>query len=484
MSKLRGDTLAYASAQAGERLLSFFLLPVLTKTVSPAEYAIWTQSVVIAGVLTPVVLLGFQTSMVKFAPAWDAVPRLRESMLLAMLAAILGVLAILAAGTLLFASHLAYLAFGNAGHAGVIPVLIGLLFSEALFEFLVGMLRSSGRIKKISLYGLLKGVWRIALLLVFLHYAEGGFAFAFAGFVVIQCLIVLALLLLHAPPGQLRAAGFAPGQPYWQETLAFSLPLVPLAWLTAMNNFVDRFFLAHLRGLEEVAVYAAASSLAGIAVFFYSVPGFTLFPELSRNWARGNWTEAARLLQRAVVVYLFFLLPFLTGLALLGPTLLQQLTTSHYLASSWLFLALGVQLGLFGLYQIALYVTLLGSGGVDNLKRMLVSALLAMLLNALLVPGLGGEGAALAGCLANALLAVLAWRRVNQLLDWAFSWRDLRRILARTLALAALLSGLMLQGWHATLVGMVGVVSFAALFYLTLDFLPRRKSFLMPDNES
>ena len=63
-------TLSFASASFAERLVSFFLLPVLTKIVTPAEFAIWSQSIVIAGILMPVVLLKFETTVVQFFPNW------------------------------------------------------------------------------------------------------------------------------------------------------------------------------------------------------------------------------------------------------------------------------------------------------------------------------------------------------------------------------------------------------------------------------
>ena len=56
-------TLSYASARFAERLVSFFILPILTKTITPLEYAVWTQSIIVAGVLMPVILLKFETSL-------------------------------------------------------------------------------------------------------------------------------------------------------------------------------------------------------------------------------------------------------------------------------------------------------------------------------------------------------------------------------------------------------------------------------------
>ncbi|MDC3280442.1 oligosaccharide flippase family protein, partial [bacterium] len=82
-------TLFFASARFAERLFSFFLLPVLTKLVTPEEYAIWTQSIIIAGILMPVILLKFETSVIKFIPNWNNQNKKQNSIILFMFTLIL-----------------------------------------------------------------------------------------------------------------------------------------------------------------------------------------------------------------------------------------------------------------------------------------------------------------------------------------------------------------------------------------------------------
>ena len=82
-------TLSYASARFAERLVSFFLLPILTKIVTKEEYAIWTQSILITGVLTPIILLKFETTVVKFFPNWTSQNKKENSVILFMMTLIL-----------------------------------------------------------------------------------------------------------------------------------------------------------------------------------------------------------------------------------------------------------------------------------------------------------------------------------------------------------------------------------------------------------
>ena len=145
-------TLSYASARFTERLVSFFLLPILTKIVTPAEYAIWSQSIIIASVLMPVILLKFETSIVKFFPNWTNQNKKQNSVILFMLTLIFILFCLVSITALVFDEKIAHLIFGDYQLSLYIPLVIGLLLSELLFEFLIALLRISNRISKISIY--------------------------------------------------------------------------------------------------------------------------------------------------------------------------------------------------------------------------------------------------------------------------------------------------------------------------------------------
>ena len=88
VSKFYSDSYFFGIAQLIERLISFFMLPVLANSVSKVEYAIWTQSIVTAGILMPIVLMGFQTAIVKYLPRWSENLELSNSILTAIILAI------------------------------------------------------------------------------------------------------------------------------------------------------------------------------------------------------------------------------------------------------------------------------------------------------------------------------------------------------------------------------------------------------------
>lgn len=460
-------------------MLSFALLPVLVKTVSPIEYGIWAQSIVVAGVLTPIVLMGFQTAVVKFFPRWEPMLQVRDSVLLGMLSAICVSLITVSAIVFALSGRIATLLFSQAEHAAYIPLLAGLLVSEVLFEFLVGILRATGRIHLIALYIFLKGFWRIGVFLVVLHGTNGDFPKAFLAFVLLQLLFVVLMYAKDLPTTRILGSGFATGRAHWGEVLSFSLPLVALAVMAGLNNFTDRFFLTHLYGLEDVATYSATYSLAAIVAFVYSVLGFTLFPSLAESWARGRRDEAAVMVDRVMQVYLFFLFPFIAVMVVAGQDILTILTTTAYKAPALVGPLLACNIGLFGLYQIAFYVTLLERGSVHGLGLMGLAASVNAVLNALLVPVLGMTGAALSGFASNAVLAGATLYMASRVLDWRFPWAGSMRIGGRAGLMAAFIWLTMswLDVGHP--LGLLAVLCVAALLYLALDRVDRKTSLVV-----
>lgn len=470
------QTKFYGLSLVAERVLSFALLPVLFNSISLAEYGIWAQSIVATGMLTPIFLMGFQTALVRFFPLWETNLRKRHSALLAMLCTIFALLLVIFAITVPLSGLIANMLFGHFEHVAYVPLLYIFLVSEVLFEFLVGMLRATGRIHLIAFYIFLKGFWRIGIFVILLFIMDRDFYKAFLGFVTAQFLIVALMYVKDVPIRQILSAGLSTSRVDWGAVISFSIPLIPLAVLTGINSFTDRFFLTHFHGLAVVAVYAAAYSLAAVVAFFYSVLGFTLFPALADCWAQDRRNEAAVLFGRAILVFLFFLFPFIAVMAVSGQDILAMLTTTDHSAPAVLCLLLACNVGFFGLYQIAFYVALLESGSARALGLMMLTACMNILLNALLVPYLGMIGAALSGLVSNALLAGISLRMACSILDWRFPWAAGFRILLRASLMAAFiwLSTSRLEISHP--LSLLAVLSIASLFYLALDFFDRKTS--------
>lgn len=468
---LKSDTLLYGGAVLVERVLGLALLPLLTRRLSPAEYGLWAQSTVLSSMALPVVLLCLPTAVVRFFAAGVGAAERRRWMrrIVAAFAVVFGFLGLAAWSA---RDALARSVYGSDALGGFIAPLLALVAADALFDLLIAFLRAAFRTRRIAVLMLTRGATRFAAFGLALAVFDAGFGAAFTGFVLLQLAVVGIAFGLELRGG--GEVGAAPVEPAigWATLLGFSLPLVLLAGLGAVNAYADRFVLTQSLGLETVAVYAAAASLLSVTSVAYTVLGFTLFPVLAKLWAEGEAARVTALATGAMRVFLFLALPFVLWFACVAGTALPMVTTQAYQLPGAVVLLMGLASIGFGLYQIFLYLLLLAGWGLRTVGLMLVVAALNLGLNLVLVPRFGVAGAAAAAAVSNGVLAALAYTVARLRAHARFPWANAARIGGCSLLGAGVLALAQLWGRPLAAPGLVLSLVAAALVYLAADLLP------------
>jgi O-antigen/teichoic acid export membrane protein len=468
-STLRVDTAVYGSAMMIDRLLGFFLLPLLTRAIVPADYGAWTQTAVAAGLLVPLVLFGSSTAVVRyFSTAASARIRRRFFAQLGAVALLLLALCVALASTLPL--QLAAFVYGEAGYENLIPILLVLLTADAATEFSVAWLRAAGHIGGVAAALVLRSAVRYGVVLMLVSDVPVPLMDWIGYYAAAQ--LALALVVLAATLYVLRRTP-VPSEPVQpprlRELLAFSAPLVALSLFTSLNSFLDRFVLVQWLGLDGVAVYAAAVSLCTIPAAFYSVLGFTLFPVLARHWQVAQLDEAARLVTLALRVFLFLCVPVAALLAVGGHWVLPLLTTGAYVAPSAVFALLGLSISAAGSYQILLYALLLDGRSRQVLGLAVLATAINLALNLWLARRWGVVGAACAAAVSNLVMVGVSTRLVHQVLRWSFPWSGVWTTVCHA-ALAALPLGTLLAWGAPSLALAAAAFMLGGAAYLALDW--------------
>ena len=457
-----------------ERMTSFFLLPLLTRSLTEADYVIWTQSVIVTGVLTPISLLGLQTAIIKYLPVWRFGSATSNSCLFSIHLVIFGLLALVATVFLCLPGTMTGLVYGKVLHPLAIAVcFVGLLAGEVLFEILVAILRANGQITACAQYLLLKGLLRIGAFLFVLHIFRGGFIQAFAAVAATSLLMSLVLYVRHLSVIIIARAGIALSRPYWHEVLGFALPLVVMSFLIGANNSIDRVFMVHTCDPRQVASYMAAYSIISVSAIFYSTLGFTLFPALAQFWAIQDKSAASEIMAKAVKLYLLLVIPFIAGIAVSGQEVFALLTPKNYSVSTSVMLLLGCSIGLFGIFQICLYIILLAFGSTTFLPILSTLVLLNVGLNAYLVPAYGPIGAATSIFTSNLIMSIAAIVMARSALHLTLPWDALFRIVfyASLMAFFIFVAKVFIPE-HGTL-GLFFILLFSGCAFLAISFIDK-----------
>jgi len=276
-------------------------------------------------------------------------------------------------------------------------------------------------------------------------------------------------------PLSLVKAGLKKGRSNWAKILKFSLPLVPFIILMAINNFVDRFFITHFLGLNSLAPYIAGFTLAGIVTFFHHTISFMLFPELSKKWAKKNKMSIINLMKKIITGYLALTIPYLVFIGVAGVDVLLALTTDDYLISTQTLFLISLNMAIFGLFQFAHYIVLLGRGSLSAPILMTFVTGINILLNLFLIPKIGILGAALSGFFSTSTLAIIVYNMSQKNLKWSFPFLESVKILLRSLIMGAVIwQGMTWLG--NDLISLAIIIIISGLIYVLLDFFGDKNS--------
>lgn len=380
-----------------------FLLPLLTRLLGATQYGVYTQFLVLLGLLVPIASLGLDNAILRFLAGEKDRERLKEGFFSSLLS--------VWGGALLFASiswgckDLIALFFFDAD-AGSNPEGIEriLLWLFPLLMTHVGSITVTAFLRTIewfSWYATLTIMDSFCYLLIaILWLLQGGGILGLLGALVVgRSLVILVGLVVIIGKFGVKIPNFnrMPG------FLKFSFPLIPGFFLLHLIHYSDRFFILRNGSIEDVARYSAAYTFGGIITLIFA-PFFQLVtPRMSALWNEGKRGEVNELVGKAVKFALIPTVPviFLVGMnarKIVGLYGTEEFSLGWETLSMILVAYSFLMLRAFGKLEITFRERTQLILGVEA-----GSVLLNLALNYYWVPRLGLQGAALATLLTFAI---------------------------------------------------------------------------------
>jgi O-antigen/teichoic acid export membrane protein len=193
-----------------------------------------------------------------------------------------------------------------------------------------------------------------------------------------------------------------------REMLAFALPLVPATLAFWCINLADRYFLQYYSTTSEIGLYQVGYSIATLVALVtgaFQQAWNPFFLSIHKN------ERAKEVYGSAFLAYIWVTSVFCTLVSILSPEILRLFTRPAYYGASTVvsFLAFGYAMA--GLTDIAGVGPTLAKQTKPIGSAVTYAAVLNLLLNFLLIPRWGKEGAAIATLVAQGTVPVyLFWR--------------------------------------------------------------------------
>ncbi|MCD6372070.1 MAG: flippase, partial [Thermococcus sp.] len=266
---------------------------------------------------------------------------------------------------------------------------------SALTSGIIAISRGFGRVReRVYFKDIFFPVSFFVLLLIGV-FLKLGFLYVFFVYSVSQILALAFLLFDVRRIGLIKfRLAFVPQ--LGKELIVFSLPLMLTGILGFIMTRTDTLMLGYYEGSEIVGIYNAAAPLAGMLPIFLNSAGFLYVPIASRLYAQGKLGELGRVYQILTKWVFLLTLPLFSVMFLFPEATINFFFGAKYVGASRALqiLALGFMFHTFlGLNGMSL--TVIGEPRLNLIGNSFAAAL-NVVLNALLIPAYGLEGAAVA----------------------------------------------------------------------------------------
>jgi O-antigen/teichoic acid export membrane protein len=402
-------------------LSSFFLLPIITKSLGTYDYGLWAQINITVSLISSLALMGLSMSLVRFLSSETDKEKIREAVYSILF--FVTVSGLLASFLLyMFAEPLATFGFKDSGatyfiQAGSLLILLNVIEPITLFYF-----RVFRQIKKFSYFTLIEAFGKLLFILVLLKMGYGLLGVIAAILLIQGAIILIAFLTI------LSQIGFViPRFTYLREYLQFSLPLTPNTLVRWVTESSDRYLVTYFLGLNSVGIYSAACSFGSLIQLFVSPLQLILLPELSKLYDENNIDEVIIYMSHSLRYFLLITLPAVFGLSALAKPLLSIFTTQDFL-SGWLVIPIIALSGLLaGIVQIFVNTLLIVKKTEIPTYINFAAAILNVLINLFLIPLIGIVGAAISTLIAYFFMAILCTHMSLKYFKHDFYFHDIAK---------------------------------------------------------
>lgn len=370
----------FAIANLGSKLISILLVPYYTYVLSTQEYGTIDMYITSISLILPIITLSIFDATLRFTIKSNFSKKA------------------------IFTSSVFVVMLGNIAFLILYPIISKLyVFKEYIIVFyLILMLQSMnsllaqfargiGKVKDFALSGVISTIFTIVLNIIFLSKFRWGISGYFAS-IIISCIVCNLYLIFKTKIWKYINKKEVDFQ-LVKEMLQYSVPLIPNSLMWWIMNASDRYAINIFLGISANGIYAIANKVPTILNMLYSI--FSQAWQLSAIEEADNKNKS----QFYTNVFNIFSLVMLIGtsciLVIIRPIIETFLADAY--RDSWKyvpFLLLSVVFTSFSAFLGTNYIAMKETKGV--FKTSLVGAIVNIILNILLIPYLGLNGASIA----------------------------------------------------------------------------------------
>lgn len=369
------NTIVFGIGSLGTKAIQFLLIPIMTAFMRPNEFGQVDYYNSFIMLLVPIVSFSIADGIVRFGIQQTNQEKKN------LISSIFAIVIFFSMVLLIIAATFLY--FGTALYA----VLVLLLMAQTVNQVILSLLKVKELNIIYALAGFVSAVLQmVTLVVVFEKYSHSAEVYFLTGS---MTLILVNLLLLVIIKPSIQKIDYS----LIINILQYSIPLIPNVLLWWIMNFSDRFFIKHFLGFTSSGYYSLATKfpvlINTVMLIFLQAWQLELFKITDKK-------KLSQLINTASSFFNYFNYLLLAILVPLIPFVLTLLANSNY-NSAKEFVPLLLMAGIYSNLSMFIGTNYLVSKNTNRLwMTAVIGAILNLILNLLLIPLMGINGASLA----------------------------------------------------------------------------------------
>ncbi|MFV1982146.1 MAG: lipopolysaccharide biosynthesis protein [Thiohalomonadales bacterium] len=378
-------------------LAGFISFPILTRLLSQADYGLLSLIGVTLTLLVAIGKLGLQNPIIRFysdaesnRDGWN-LEKYYTTIILGML--VIGLVIMFLWLVIVYFIPANF--WNDEKLRSLFMVTALLVLIRVMDSAFSNIFRARQKSRLLSTYRVIRRYASLVLVVVTLFYISNTLAGLYIATIIVELVSVIILGYLLLKNRTLKLKLFSPE--LLKAMLIFGIPLVghELAWV--LHNTGDRYLIQWMMGAESLGAYAAAYNLSDYVRIIVIMSLYQALPPIYlKIWSEEGEEPTRQFIEKSLHFYIMVALPVLAGISVVGPTLLTILATEKFSAGAVIipYVIAGMVInGSAVMFGAGLYIH---KQTKILMLLMLISAIFNIILNIILIPRFGLEGAAIA----------------------------------------------------------------------------------------
>lgn len=460
------------------KVLTYLYRIVIARAYGPEVYGLFSLAIIILSFVVTVSSLGLYDGLLRFIPFFRGKNQSNKISYLVKFTLSINLISGILLGIILFfsADYVSVNLFHNSALIYYLKVFSFLIPLSLFSSSLLCILRAYELIQENSLIqNILQNIVKFVLLLFFLMLAMGSRNSIILSYSlgVLAMLIASYLICRWKIKGIFRKSNLLRKEKkiLRYDLFSYSWPILFMSVIGSLFYWIDSFSIGYFKNTLEVGIYNAATPIAALFAIAPEVFLQLFYPLINKEYGRKNMKLIAQLSKQVSKWIMLVNLPLLLLIAIFPGVLINFFFGASYLAAENALRILAF--GAFFSSMVVICNNLLSMCGKTKiiLLNTVILSVLNLILNAILVPRYGINGAALATSFCMALLLIIfiiQTRKYTGIIPFHRNFIKLLLISLTPLAFLIVSSIIFEQNLFSLFIsGLISIILYLFLIYIT-----------------